>query len=1734
MADEEKVPAPYFQDDEEGVTSDEGEGVDLMKSNGNLVGSGGEDSSDEDEDDDPEEARRVAEGFIAEDDEEEEEDDEARRERRRRRKKKRKQNEEDFEVDEDDLELLAENTGQSRRKEAGRLKRFRRGSASPPADDEAAARQRTLDQIFEDDDDEDDDDIRSGRRGVNYDDDDDEDLPSVGQALRAGVARKQREVVGGYEDDGLDDFIEEDEDDEEMQGLDEDEREARRQERREEKRRARMSGSAADPAKAGIDREAWDEIHEIFGNGEDYFWALEDEDEDAFDEQKKNKMEYKDIFEPAQIAERMLTEDDERIKRIDIPERLQLACPGEEGLKLLERKLTDAELFEAAKWASTRISTRTAAEFLDEAGLFHRQRSEFINAVQLMLSYMLNDLLEVPFLFQHRFDELEHRYYDEIEQQTRTIDLLTRRELYTLSGLGLKFKTLLVRKDQLRATFNKIHVDVKLEPGQEALDSGADSTPADQDRQARVEASQRQRIVFEDMLARAASLEEISDITEYLTLRYGQQMRDAQALSANGTEQAAEDMEGLTLNSEPVISATPGFKKPSLVGQYERTKNTVLAELAKKFGITADELASNITSTTRQYSPRDPEVSPFKFAEQFTGSAWGAHSPEIALAKAKMMLSQEIGKDPILKREMRQLFKDAAEINIEPTERGMTVIDEQHPYANFKFIANKPARLVPQAPAQYLQMLQAEDELLIKLDINLKDVVLNRFETRLFYNYASEGVGDVSKAWNDQRREVIREALKIHLVPNGRIWLKEYLREESREVLLRHVDVLMTKRVQQGPFMSRSMMARNRDPKIEEEDRIPRVLAVSHGGGDPRKDVVQAVYLDERSRFREHATFDDLRPLSPRQLQERELELERTRGKAEFTDHRADFVKLLKQRRPDIVVVSGWSVRTAELKRHVQELAELAHHEICDEDRLSSDLERDQAAIDVVTCHDDVARIYQHSSRAAEEFPELSELGRYCLALARYAQSPVNEFAALGSDLTAVILDPNQRLLPQDRLRLHFERCIGAIVNENGVEINQAMTSTYLQTMLPFVAGLGPRKAQALVNAISTKLEGTLINRTLLITRSILTFQVFQNCASFLRIEQDMLLEADEDDVPDVLDSTRIHPEDYDFPRKMAADALNKHEEDLEGEHASLPCKELMEDPDPADKLSVLDLDNYAMMLFERKGERKRATLHSCKTELIKPYDDLRDKQSEPSPQEIFTMFTGETAKTLAEGFVVSVEVLRVQEGNRMQEGHIKCRLDSGMEGTIDAENAVENYTPGSVRLRDLVRPQQTLDALVRKIDFKMCTAQLSINPWDLQHRAPHQGKTPIDPKFYDRTKADRWNEQAAARAKMRVQARRQNRVIDHPNYHNFNYKAAVTFLRSQPRGSVVVRPSSKGDDHLAVTWKVDDDVYQNIDVMELDKESEYSLGRVLRIEGMGSYSDLDELIVNHVKPMVHMVEMMMNHEKYKGADEEDLQRYLTNWSLANPSRSVYAFGLNKDRPGYFNLSFKANRDAAIQTWPVKVLPNAFKLGPADQLADVAALCNAFKTQYTTQASMARGAKTPYGGGRTPAPGMGGATPMGARTPYGGVRNGMAGGATPGLAAGGGYGTPMMNVASATPNPYGAGAYGRPGPAGGYGAPPPPGPPGRPPSMPGAPPMMPPGMASGGGPPANYPPPFAGGAGGAGEPGPPPSRPPVPHGMHPDRFAQAEYGGRSSQQSYGGGSGGGGGGGGYGGGYRGY
>ena len=123
--------------------------------------------------------------------------------------------------------------------------------------------------------------------------------------------------------------------------------------------------------------------------------------------------------------------------------------------------------------------------------------------------------------------------------------------------------------------------------------------------------------------------------------------------------------------------------------------------------------------------------------------------------------------------------------------------------------------------------------------------------------------------------------------------------------------------------------------------------------------------------------------------------------------------------------------------------------------------------------------------------------------------------------------------------------------------------------------------------------------------------------------------------------------------------------------------------------------------------------------------------------------------------------------------------------------------------------------------------------------------------------------------------------------------------------------------------------------MLELDKPNEFSLGRQLRIQGKYTYSDLDELIVSHVRSMARKVDEMMHSDKYKGG-EADLSKYyfivtrieLTEESgkwlntsiMAEPTRSFYGFALDPRKPGNFILSF-LTKGYDIQSW-VRYVPD--------------------------------------------------------------------------------------------------------------------------------------------------------------------------------------------------------------------
>jgi transcription elongation factor SPT6 len=337
-----------------------------------------------------------------------------------------------------------------------------------------------------------------------------------------------------------------------------------------------------------------------------------------------------------------------------------------------------------------------------------------------------------------------------------------------------------------------------------------------------------------------------------------------------------------------------------------------------------------------------------------------------------------------------------------------------------------------------------------------------------------------------------------------------------------------------------------------------------------------------------------------------------------------------------------------------------------------------------------------------------------------------------------------------------------------------------------------------------------LVNRDQFIRNGLLTTKIFLNAAGFLRITQESDLPKppksrhnEDADVPDPLDNTRIHPEDYELARKMATDALELDEEDVHDEHPSHVVTLIMNDPDNEKKLDELNLDDFAVNMYESNQDKKRWTLVLIRQELTKPFKELRKDFELPKDWEVLTMLSGETRNTLRVGLIVSAQVTRLRDPSA------GVRLDSGIEGSIQRTFIIDD---GDVRPRDVLKQGQTLQCVIMNTNISakkdIFTVDLSCRPSDVAAGDSQYRRVKHD-EAWNHVQYDRDAEVQAR--KKRAEVEKTRRIIKHPNFQNFNAAQAEQYLDRQQRGDVVIRPSSKGATHIAVTWKVDDKLFQHI-----------------------------------------------------------------------------------------------------------------------------------------------------------------------------------------------------------------------------------------------------------------------------------------------------------------------------------
>ncbi|CAG8471482.1 2557_t:CDS:10 [Paraglomus occultum] len=1141
------------------------------------------------------------------------------------------------------------------------------------------------------------------------------------------------------------------------------------------------------------DLEAKSTWHELFDYKADYLWALQEARREPI------TRDIKDMISPNELKIRMMTDEDELIRKIDIPERMQLR-EGIDG----KRKLTPDEIEEETSWVSKFFAEKKGTE-----------PAKVQDTVGYIVKDLSQELVEIPYIIAQRRDHLLPHSRDRE---------LTTEDLWTIYDLDTKFHALIEARERLRQYISKL------------------AKPDE---------------YVEEMIPQAERIEELNNLREYLSLKYCNQI---------------------------VRPDKRGPRKADKFKYYERCRSRGVQGFVKHFGIDMRAFAKSFLYRNKMHFPNDVSKYPEQAAEEYiamasaddNGPRLGRTTAAQLMEDAKFMLASELAYDPQIKKAFRQLYQQNGEVIVSPTDKGLNeIVSKKHPCWPFKFL-KKPVSAFANS-GQFLQILNSEKDGLTNVVICLRNK--QNLVEEMYQYMKSDSTSQYGVQWDSHRCNIIDKAVSDWLEKDMDKWLRAKLKADAEDYVLSACRSKFEKKINIGPYGGHNL----------EPDMLPRVIALTCGDEETPQDI-EIVFIDEHRRI-SMLTLNDIRPPNPKkdiQLQERA-----SRDRKAFTD-------FLRKKRPEVAVVAGYSSHTKSLLTQVNALIEDYNR------RYREDTEDE---IDVLVVNDEVARLCKRDSQADKPWnikfrEEKDKLKRYCASIARLVQTPLHEYTALGDDTTLLDLHPMQRLVHREKLKEALERVIIDVTNSVGVNLSLALDDPYLANVVKYVSGLGPRKAKGVLDSLG-RLRRELgmdsqLSREFLKNEKILKPKIFENCASFIRI----------DGTAEPLDTTRIHPQDYPIARKMVCDALDADVEDvMECEPAATYVRRIMErEPD---KLNDLSLDEYAEEIANIYRSVRSYGLYLIKQELQEPYKDMRAEFKKPSPDEIFEYIYRENDKTLYPGcFVPDVQIVRVQEKI------VNCKLASGLDAIINVYRITDQPLSDA---RLVLQEGQTVDCKVVRVDKYELVVELTCKPNEVIDIEEDNSIVP-DP-YYDKA-AETLATRTQKVARRPPQKTPQKRILHHSLFKDMTWNEAEKHLEDKRRGETVLRPSSKGPNVIGCTWKVAPNIYQHLDVMELPKGPD---GKAKVKVGEYEYSEIDELLVHHIDSSARKLGSLLNHSKFR-TDKAALENYLLKQLQWSPQFAAYGFCLDPVKAGGFLIGIRNSLRTETVYWHGVVVPEGFRL----------------------------------------------------------------------------------------------------------------------------------------------------------------------------------------------------------------
>jgi transcription elongation factor SPT6 len=977
----------------------------------------------------------------------------------------------------------------------------------------------------------------------------------------------------------------------------------------------------------------------------------------------------------------------------------------------------------------------------------------------------------------------------------------------------------------------------------------------------------------------AKSIEDLKNMELYI--KFQKELNEEKIIEIKKVKKGLEN----EINNSQTFNYIPPIQY-SLVKKAVKNK---LNEYSSKFALSARDFAFNlelilndpdIDNSKLIPTPTNPSELPSQLASKYLSD--DLQQVLNVMKSVCIFLSHEIESHPFLRQYIWQHFKNNCYLSTEPTELGQKDIDIFSRAFRTKRLNKKPINSFNND--LYLDIIQAEKKGLIKvkIEINISDSEYDKIKAPLKKAYMpnsdENNNNDEESQWRIMRDEVIRIFIGERMQNQFKEEIRKELEKNAEEYVIEQCGNAFMDLLMSGPYRKR-IVDNNDDEKLFKDNNLPRVLSFVFNNNN---NITYAVMLNKNGEVIDHFNFNYFHQKYFSKTDD------------ECKKEQNTIKNIIDQQKPDLIIIGANDLKCRYLKENINQ-----HF-----------MEKNKFW---VTYGDlSIPRIYANSIYGDNSFPKYNLYLRQAVSLGRYQQNPLEEILQLWNEnrnknyCLKINLHPLQNEVNQSKLIEKLEYKAIEVVNSIGVDINKAFEFIHLRNTLMFVSGLGPRKAQYIIEKISP--QNGLVSRIELSIRKIIGPIIRTCCTPFIKIKTDITNANNDNKKFNLLDMTRIPLDQYPAANNIIAFVLEEKLNDKESNQSQI--EEIIKNPT---KLEIIDDNKY----FINNSNNQNINIKELKfyfklivKELYNPYSDPRKQRKDLIDEQIFPLLIGD--ENFKEGQITVAKVIKVDQQ------HVKCRLMNGLEATLWIKHIFEENEIGTYEeMKERYKEGTVFEARIKEINYIKFKVDLETRPSSMRDHSKYLKSDQLDPYFNYIPDEDTKNLKYIENSKQQHH-KYIPRNITMEKFRNVGYLGVKEILRNKEIGECIFRPSSRGHDHLTLSWKFYKFIIAHVDIIEHDKLPGASIGSRLQI-GDDYYSSLNEIIERYVNACANLVRNAIQNRKFINCEKvSEFENKLKEEKQKSLSIINYHFTILPEFPSYIVLGYVPKVNPVLEYIKVK------------------------------------------------------------------------------------------------------------------------------------------------------------------------------------------------------------------------